>query len=148
MIPTLSSLMGLFTPAVRELPRFSALAEAVLKQASDLAACAEALPEAFSLQSAEGVQLDLLAAPPGLERPRGMTDEAFRNLLKAKLALWRWDGTCKDAAAILEEAFPGYTLTDHGDGSVSLSGPEPVPEKDLLPVPAGVSIRNGGETIA
>ena len=139
MIPTLSSLMGLFTPAVRELPRFSALAEAVLKQASDLAACAEALPEAFSLQSAEGVQLDLLAAPSGLERPRGMTDEAFRNLLKAKLALWRWDGTCKGAVEILAEAFPGAALTDHADGSVTVSGT--TAGKDLLPVPAGVRIR-------
>ncbi|MBQ9345760.1 MAG: hypothetical protein IJT94_00285 [Oscillibacter sp.] len=139
MIPTLSSLMGLFTPSVRELPRFSALAEAVLKQASDLAACAEALPEAFSLQGAEGVQLDLLAAPPGLERPRGMTDEAFRNLLKAKLALWRWDGTCRGAVEILAETFPGTALTDHGDGSVTVSGT--TAGKDLLPVPAGVRIR-------
>ena len=139
MIPTLSSLMGLFTPAVRELPRFSALAEALLSQAADLAACAEALPEAFSLENAEGVQLEILAAPLGLERQRGMTDEAFRNLLKAKLALWRWDGSCKGAMEILAETFPGAVLTDHGDGSVTITGTEA--EKELLPVPAGVQVR-------
>ena len=48
----------LLTPFVRDLPRFSALAAAVLRQAEDLIALLPSLSAGFSLEAAEGIQLD------------------------------------------------------------------------------------------
>ena len=90
--------LALFPGASREKPRFMALAEAVLSQASDLMALTAAIPAALSLEGAEGEQLDRLAAGLGLTRADcpeggGAADADFRRFLLEKLRLWRWDGT-------------------------------------------------------
>ena len=48
----------LFPSSTREKPRFSALAEAILCQAADLAAVVTAIPSAFSILHATGLRLD------------------------------------------------------------------------------------------
>ena len=117
-----------------------ALAEAVLRQAADLMPLTAALQSAFSFGEAEGVQLDDLAAAAGLKRANGMTDEAFRQYLLAKLALWTWNGTNEGVPGVLGIALPGSRQTDNGDGTVTLhpAGVLPVPAEELFPVPAGV----------
>ena len=95
---TLSDYLSLFPGASREKPRFMALAEAVLAQATDLMALVQAMPEAYSLGFAVGKQLDCLAAALGLTRAgspqgAGASDEQFRAFILEKLALWRTDGT-------------------------------------------------------
>ena len=135
----LSDYLGLFPGSTREKPKFMALAEAVLRQAADLAALTADLQTGFSIASAEGVQLDALAEVLGLSREPGMADEAFRQYLRVKLALWRWDGTNEGIPAALA-AQPGVTVTDNLDGTVTVNPAGT--EREMLPVPAGVGINS------
>ena len=131
-----SEYLELFPGATRNKARFIALAEAVLRQVTDLMALLASIPAAFSFTAAEGRQLDAIAEAAGLRRKVGMTDEAFRAYALAKLKLWTWDGTNAGAAAVLP---PGVTLADNGDGTVTVSPAGT--EKNLLPVPVGVGVR-------
>ena len=136
---TLDNMMNLFSPAVRKLPRFSSLAEAVLQQVADLQGVIPEMEAVFSLATATGVQLDLLGDTLGLERD-SRSDAEYRELIRSKLALWRWNGTNETVPAVLAEAFPeqDVSLADNGDCSVTVN--ETI-GSDLLPVPAGVSLR-------
>ena len=132
----MSDYVDLFPGAARGKARFMALAEAVLGQATDLAAVTEELAGAYSFAGAVGVQLDAAAEAVGLRREAGMTDEVFRQSLLARLKRWTWDGTNEGAQTVLPE---GVTVTDNQDGSVTVApaGTDPA----LLPVPAGIRIR-------
>jgi hypothetical protein len=105
------------------------------------------LPEAFSLPSAAGAQLDVLGASLGLPRPEGAGDEAYRAWLQARLRLFRWDGTNETVPALLSDIAPGADLFDHGDGSftVTLAAPLPGPPESCLPVPAGIHLMTEGD---
>ncbi len=138
--------MALLSGPNREKPRFMALAEAVLRQVTDLQEAVASMNGAFSFAEAEGKQLDLLAEIAGLSRAdtaagANCTDEQFRRFLTAKLALWGWDGTNEGVPAVLEAGLPGSTETDNGNGTVTVS-PAGM-QKELLPVPAGVGIIQG-----
>ena len=137
----LSDYLALFPGAAREKPRYMALAEAVLRQAADMIPLVQALCSAFSVDAAEGVQLDRQAAALGVFRAdlgEGVTDEAFRQYLLAKLALWRWDGTNGGLPDVLAAVLPGVTVTDNMNGTVSVSPAGT--DRNLLPVPAGTGI--------
>jgi len=68
----------------------------------------------------------------------------YRDFLKAKLILWRWDGTNESVSALIAEAFPGQgvTLTDNGDMTVTAYNAAALPASAeiLLPLPAGVEL--------
>ena len=132
---TLSDYIALFPGASREKARFVELAEAVLQQAVDLMTLIDSIQSGFSFASAEGEQLDAIAAAIGLSRESGMTDEAFRAYVLQKLKLWTWDGTNVNVPAVLPA---GVTETDNLNGTVTVS--PAVTRQDLLPVPAGVSM--------
>lgn len=141
----LSYYLSLFPGASRNKPRFMALAEAVLRQATDLIALIAQLQSGFSFAFAEGVQLDMLAAGVGLKRNEigsDVSDEAFRQYVLAKLSLWTWDGTNKKVTDVLDLALAECCLDDNEDGSVAITanGEIPVKVKELLPVPAGIEI--------
>jgi hypothetical protein len=121
--------------ASRGKARFIALAEAVLSQVMDLMALTVNLQSGFSVAGAEGIQQDAIAEVLGLTRESGMTDEAFRQYLLAKLLLWTWDGTNEGVPAVLPE---GVTETDNGDLTVTVSPAGT--RQDVLPVPAGVRV--------
>ena len=125
--------MVLFPGASREKARFMALAEAVLRQAVDLMALIGEIRSGFSFATAEGAQLDAIAAAVGLSREYSMTDEAFRAYLLQKLKLWSWDGTNLNVPSVLPD---GVTETDNRNGTVtvSLAGIG----QNLLPIPAGI----------
>ena len=136
--------LSLFPGATRDRPRFMALAEAVLRQAEDLADLTAQLQTGFSFAEAEGVQLDQIAGAVGLNRTdigTDVPDETFRKYVLAKLALWTWDGTNKTVPEVLGIALPGSTQTDNGDGTVTvtMTGSLPV-EVEVLPIPAGIGI--------
>ena len=137
---TLQDYLSLFPGASREKARFMALAEAVLQQALDLQAVVRQTQAAYSVEGAEGVQLDAVAGVLGVHRAdlsENAPDGALRMYLMSKLALWRWDGTNGTAQAVLEETLPGRTETDNQDGTVTVS---PAGRKDLVPVSAGVRV--------
>lgn len=145
----LADYIALFPGVSREKSRFMALAEAVLRQVTDLQDVVAAIPAAFSFASAEGAQLDLLAESVGLSRADtsdgvNCTDADFRQFLLAKLALWGWDGTNEGVPDALEAGLPGSTETDNGNGTVTVSpaGGLPAEVKDLAPVPAGVRVNS------
>ena len=122
-----------------------ALAEAVLRQAVDLASLTLQLQSGFSFASAEGQQLDDLAAAVGLRRSdleakASVPDETFRQYLLVKLALWTWDGTNEGVQGVLDTALPGSRQTDNMDGTVTVSsaGTLPAEAGELFPVTAGV----------
>ena len=131
----LNDYLALFPGASRGKARFMALAEAVLRQAADLAPLIRSVPAAYSFSHAEGVRLDEIAEAAGLKRDPGSTDEAFRQYLLAKLLRWTWDGTNEGVPAVLPE---GVTLCDNGDGTVTVT---PAGTRaDILPVPAGIRV--------
>ena len=127
----------LFSAGVRELPKFMCVAAAVLKQVMDLREVVLSLGTAFSLESVAGVQLDLIGGMIGIERGGGQTDEDYRKNLKGGLAVWRWDGTNETVRDVLEETYPGETITvrDNGDMTVTVNG-----GGENLPIPAGVRV--------
>ena len=131
--------MTLFPSASRNLPRFSALAEAVLSQVVDLIAVVQSLNAAFSVSGAEGAQLDALGASLGLSRPDGMSDSDYRQVLSAKLSLWTWDGSNDTTQELLSRIFPGSTICDNQNGTVSVHSVSALQsEQKLYPLPAGV----------
>ena len=135
--------LSLFPGSSRDKPRLMALAGAVLRQAEDLVSVIEALQPAFSFAAAEGIQLDSLARSVGLDRGdvgADAPDEAFRQYLLAKLALWTWDGTNGTVPDVLAAALPGSTQRDNGDGTVTVTGAGTLPAGSVFPVPAGIRI--------
>ena len=130
--------INLFPGYTRDLPRFSAVAEAVLRQAADLADLAQSPAQAFSVQYAEGLQLDALGDSFSVPRWDGWTDETYRGVILRKLKRNAWDGTNETSFQYLEE---GETLRDNGDGTVSVHAPGlPLPTAELLPVPMGIKV--------
>ncbi len=131
--------MTLFPSASRDLPRFSALAEAVLSQVNDLVAVVAAFPAAFSVSGAAGAQLDDIGASFMLPRPAGLTDVEYREYLAAKLAMLEWDGANDSAQELLNRLFPGSTVSDNCDGTVGVHvASELQADQRLYPVPAGI----------
>ncbi len=131
--------MSLFPSASRELPRFSALAEAVLSQVNDLIAVVAAFPAAFSVSGAAGAQLDDIGASFMLPRPAGLTDVQYREYLTAKLGMFSWDGANESAQEVLNQLFPGSTISDNCDGTVNVHTVSVLQsDQKLFPLPAGV----------
>ena len=140
--------IGLLSGFVRGLPRFAGVAEAVMRQAEELMDVVRGIPEGFSVEAAEGVQLDLIGGAMGLKREDAAdeSDETFRGYIRAKLALWRWDGSNEGVENVLEEGLPGkeIEIRDLGDMMVGVIGDvEELPGRaeEVLPVPAGVRCR-------
>ena len=136
----LDSYLALFPAFSREMPRFSALAEAVLRQAADLIALVPSLASGFSFAFAEGVQLDALGASVSVPRQEGWDDETYRKVLLRKLKLNTWNGTNETAFDYLEE---GETFCDNGNGTVTVRTPSPLPAEGLIPIPIGVAAVSG-----
>ena len=131
----LDSYLALFPAFFREMPRFSALAEAVLRQAADLIALVPSLASGFSFAFAEGVQMDALGASVSVPRQEGWSDETYRAVLLKKLKLNTWDGTNETSFSFVEE---GETFIDNCNGTVTASTALPLPAGKVLPVPLGV----------
>ena len=131
--------MTLFPAFMREKPRFAALAQAILSQVTDLMTVIQAIPAAFSPGYAEGIQLDAVGKAAGLPRPEGMSDADYRKYLLAWLMLCSWDGTNETAQAVLSAAFPGSTISDNLNGTVTVHTVDSLQaDYRLYPLPAGV----------
>ena len=131
--------LTLFPPFIRNLPRFSALSEAVLSQVDDLIAVIQSMNSAFSVSGAEGAQLDALGTSLGIPRPEGMTDADYRKVLASGLMFFNWDGANDTGQALLSQCFPGSTLCDNQDGTVTVHPVSALQSgQKLYPLPAGV----------
>ena len=134
--------MAVFGSALQGMPRFAALARAVIGQVEDLMAVVRGMAAAFSLDQAVGTQLDVVGKGFGIERKDGQEDDGFRAFVKDKLALWRWYGCNEGVRGVLETVAPGSLQNDLQDGSVEVTvdGSLPGTVRELFPVPAGVGI--------
>ena len=137
--------LDLFPGASREKTRFMALVTAVVQQVTDLQAVIGEINGAFSPESAQGAQLDDLAASMGLSRldtsaGAAVTDAAFRDFIQKKLIQWSWDGTNASVPKIVEKLQQGAVQTDNQNGTVTVTGASglPAPVKELFPIPCGV----------
>ena len=133
----LSCYLAMFPAYTREMPRFSALAGVVLRQAADLMALVPGLASGFSFACAEGNRLDALGESVGILRQEGWDDGTYRRILLKKLKLFTWDGTNETAFGFLDE---GEILMDRGDGTVTAYTDLPLPAEEILPVPIGISV--------
>ncbi len=134
-----SDYMSLFPSYTRGLPRFSALAEAVLRQATDLIALIPNLESGFSVDGAAGAQLDALGASFFTPRQLGWDDETYRNALRRKLKRVNWDGRNGSVSEFLSD---GDFVADHDNWTVTVrtADPLPLPACDLLPVVLGEKV--------
>ena len=142
---TINDYLALFPGSTREKHRFMSLATVVLQQVIDLQAVVGQINGAFAQESAQGHQLEALAASLGLSRldtstGAGVTDEAFRDFIRKKLIQWSWDGTNKAVPAIVAKIQQGASQTDNMNGTVTVTGAgtQPAAVKELFPVTAGI----------
>ena len=131
----LNDYMNLFPAASREKPSFSALAEAVLRQVTDLMALVPEVASGFSFANAQGIQLDALGESVFIPRQEGWDDETYRSVLLRKLKRNTWDGTNESAFDFVED---GETFIDNDDGTVTAMTTLPLPADQVLPIPLGV----------
>ena len=131
----LNDYMNLFPAASREKPRFSALAEAVLRQAADLMALVPETAAGFSFARAEGDRLDALGESVFVPRKEGWEDETYRSVLLRKLKRNTWDGTNEAAFGFVAE---GEAFCDNDDGTVTADTSLPLEANEILPVPIGI----------
>ena len=73
--------LELFSSSCREKPRLMALAQALLRQVTDLQACAAAIEPGYAAENAVGVQLDAAGEMIGIPRPEGMSEGVLLCLL-------------------------------------------------------------------
>ena len=131
----LTDYLSLFPSHSRDMPRFMALAEAILQQATDLITLVPFLESGFSFARAKGVQLDALGESVSVPRREGWDDETYRAVLLRKLKLRTWDGTNETSFSFVGE---GESFCDNGDGTVTAQTNLPIPVNEALPVPLGV----------
>ena len=139
--------LDLFPGTTREKTRFIEMAAAVVQQVVDLQAVVAQINGALSSESAQGAQLDALAASMGLSRldtsaGATVTDAAFRDFIQKKLIQWSWDGTNASVPEIVEKLQQGAIQTDNQNGTVTVAGAgsQPASVKDLFPITAGVRV--------
>jgi len=137
--------IALFPGSTREKQRFMAIVTVVLQQVMDLQAVVGEINEVFAPESAQGVQLEALAASLGLSRldtstGAVVTDEAFREFVLKKLIRWGWDGRNASVPEIVEKIQEGARQVDNMNGTVTVTGAgaQPAPVKALFPVTAGI----------
>ena len=137
--------LDLFPGASREKTRFMALVTAVVQQVVDLQVVVAQINGAFAPESAQGAQLDDLAASMGLSRldtsaGAAVTDAVFRDFIQKKLIQWSWDGTNASIPEIVAKLQQGAVQTDNQNGTVTVTGASglPAPVIELFPIPCGV----------
>ena len=127
--------MALFSGYIRDKPRFSALASAVLQQVYDLIALVPELESGFCIGQSVGVQLDALGDSVSVARGSGWDDETYRRILLRKLRRNQWDGLNESSFEYVDE---GETFCENGNGTIMAATVEAVAANEVLPVPIGI----------
>ena len=155
----LTDYLSLIPPINHDQPRFTAFLSAILSQVKDLDDLRESFLSSFSLDTAEGTQLDIIGHLVGASRilpfepanaSRKLSDTNFRLLIRATILRAHWSGTPESYPAFVSALFPDNTVTvsDNMDMSVTISAPrtllaavkEMLSHGMLIPVPLGVSL--------
>jgi len=148
--------LGLRTSEYAASPKFNALLYCWLKKFDDVSQCLVKLDTALDLDSAAGVQLDLLGAIAGAARTLPfqpsfgvspvLSDASYRIYIKAKIAQNQWPGTIDALYAIWASLFPttGIVIADNQNMTATLfiSG---LPSSIIIDMVAGYAV-NGATT--
>jgi hypothetical protein len=120
------------TSEYRSSTRMNAWLNANLKLFQDMLTCIRKILPEFDIDTARGVQLDVLGAIVGQKRQVDfqtsaggnpiLDDETYRLLLRARIAMNHWDGKIGSAMNIWGKLFPGGRLLiyDHQDMSATI----------------------------
>ena len=127
--------IALFSGYIRDKPRFSALASAVLQQVYDLMALVPELESGFCIGQAVGVQLDALGDSVSVARGSGWDDETYRRILLRKLRRNQWNGLNDSSFEYVDE---GESFSDNCNGTVTAVTVEAISANEVLPVPIGI----------
>ncbi len=102
-------------------PKMNALLYVLAKKFDDVSQCLVQMDTAFDLDSAVGVQLDMLGTVAGAGRTLPfqpsygispvLDDATYRVYIKAKIAQNQWDGTVDSLYAIWAKLFPTVRIT-------------------------------------
>lgn len=102
-------------------PQFNQWLAAVLSIANDISSCLASITQAFDLDFAIGVQLDVLGQIVGVSRTVNfqpsngvspiLDDTTYRILLKATIAQNQWDGTIGSLYPVWDQLFPGGKIS-------------------------------------
>jgi hypothetical protein len=112
--------MGLVSSEYTNSPKFNKLLYVLLRKFDDVTNCLISMDTAFDLDSAIGVQLDMLGVTAGAGRtvnfqPSGgvspiLDDGTYRILIKAKIAQNQWTGTLDSLYPIWKTMFPAGNI--------------------------------------
>lgn len=101
-------------------PKLNALLYVLLKKFDDVSQCLTTFDVAFDLDSAIGVQLDVLGTIAGASRTLPfqpsfdvspvLDDATYRTYIKAKIGQNQWDGTPTSLYALWHELFPTVSI--------------------------------------
>lgn len=127
--------MGLFPGYTRSMPKFSALASAVLQQVDDLLTLVPSVESGLCVGQAVGVQLDAVGASVSVRRASGWDDETYRSILLRKLRRNQWDGLNDSSFDYVDD---GESFCENGNLTITAVTSLPVAAGEVLPVPMGV----------
>lgn len=155
----LTDYLSLIPPMNHDQPRFTAFLSAILSQVKDMDDLRESLLSSFSLDTAEGIQLDTIGHLVGASRvlpfdptsaSRELSDTDFRLLIRATILRSHWPGTPESYPAFVSALFPdsSVTVSDNMDMSLTISAPatlsaavkEMLSHGMLIPAPLGISL--------
>lgn len=142
----LSYYVGLLTSQYRLAPNLNKWVKAELGQLDDISTCLSTFIENFDIDTARGVQLDIVGEHYGQSRvmtfqPSGgaspvLDDETYRLLLRACDAKNKWDGRITSLNEIWASLFPGGTITiidnQNMSATIVLSGSFTLIAQDLI----------------
>lgn len=128
--------LALITSQYQNSPNFESMNQAEFQKYEDIAQCLISFQQAFDIDYAVGVQLDMLGFNAGVSRtvpfqPTGgispvLDDPTYRILIKATKAWYTWDGLIDSLYSIWQNLFPGGNLTiidnQNMTATISLSG--------------------------
>jgi hypothetical protein len=129
--PNPGAYLPLVTSEYQLSPRLLAWLQANLQLYQDIVACANNLDAAFSVNSAQGTQLDALGVILGQSRTVGfqpsggvspvLDDVTYRTLLRAKILAYHWNGTLTGLRTFWQALFGAgvFLITDNQDMTVS-----------------------------
>ena len=116
----ISYYLNLLTSEYRMAPNLNANLASSLQLFEDVMTCNVGMTEAFDLDYAAGVQLDILGSIAGVSRtvsfqPSGavspiLDDTTYRLVIKATIANNQWQGTQDELYVIWKELFSGGTI--------------------------------------
>lgn len=112
--------LGLLTSEYRLAPNLNSWLYDLLSPLNDTTRMISGMTEAYDLDNAEGVQLDVAGLIESVSRTVGfqpsnsvspiLDDDTYRLLIKATIAANQWDGTESSLYAIWKKLFPGGSI--------------------------------------